>query len=285
VNGDTHDEATTKFMLAEYEDLYQNVMHLENKLFAHLSFYTTLFMGVFTASIAILGLVMSADAPVASPWIAFLLALIFGVLLVVSRFELRMTTELRIRKMKFIEGITQSRQYFVDKDPSIAQYIVLPVGRHKAPPYLRVRSKDWYQVIYLSVMNGLAASIAWTLVLWPFVAVSTAVLSAPAKWVSTALMVPPSATQTVTALLERIFFSSLAPIWLVAGLFFGWVVFYQLSYCTIMDFCADYDKRREQEMKSPSEYDLFERPLPDSWLRRSLGDWLSWFHHRTEKSK
>mgnify|MGYP001244297830 CR=1 FL=1 len=39
-------ETSVKFMLAEYQDLYQNVIHLENKLFSHLSFFTTLLLAV-----------------------------------------------------------------------------------------------------------------------------------------------------------------------------------------------------------------------------------------------
>lgn len=58
-------DATTGFMLAEYEDLYQNVMHVEDKLFGHLSFFTTLFTGILTASVAIYGLVGQKKVP---PW-------------------------------------------------------------------------------------------------------------------------------------------------------------------------------------------------------------------------
>ena len=39
--------------------------------------------------------------------------------------------------MKFVEGITQIRRYFVDQNESIAEYLMLPVGLEKAPPYLQ----------------------------------------------------------------------------------------------------------------------------------------------------
>ena len=139
----------TEFMLMEYQDLYQNIIHLENKLFHHLSFFTTLFMGIVTASIAIFQLAKETDASLSPPALLAVLSLLFGLFVIVGRFELRMVTELRIRKMKFVEGITQIRQYFVERNKSIADYLVLPIGLHKAPPYLRIRSKDWYQILYL----------------------------------------------------------------------------------------------------------------------------------------
>jgi hypothetical protein len=90
-----------------------------------------------------------------------LLFLLSMLLFVVGRFEIHMTTELRIRKMKFIEGITSIRAYFVELDGSINKYVILPKGIRKAPPYLRVGSQDWYQLIYLCVMNSVSLLIFW----------------------------------------------------------------------------------------------------------------------------
>lgn len=113
--GDVKKDVVTEFMLMEYQDLYQNIIHLENKLFNHLSFFTTLFMGIVTASIAIFQLAKESDSSLPPPALLAVLSSLFALFVIVGRFELRIVAELRIRKMKFVEGITQIRQYFLKR--------------------------------------------------------------------------------------------------------------------------------------------------------------------------
>ena len=253
---DRTDDAA-QFMLAEYQDLYQNVIHMENSLFSHLSFYTTLFMGIVTASVAILQMAGGGSALLAQPGVPGLLAVLFFLFAVVGRFELRMTTELRIRKMKFVEGITQIRQYFTNKDKAIRDYLVLPVGLQEAPPYLRVRSADWYQVIYISLMNGFSVVIGW-------------------------LFLGACVGQVIRSRLGTTAIVVLAIVWCVLGVVFFYLVFWVISYRNTVDFCASYDKRRKDVMGEESRYDLFERPLPKSRLQWTFGDWIRWFEQRRE---
>lgn len=263
MKAEAREDVSTEFMLAEYQDLYQNIMHLENKLFSHLSFFTTVFMGIVTASVAILQLGKDASSSLARPEILLGLSLLFGLFVIVGRFELRMATELRIRKMKFVEGVTQIRQYFAEKDKSVVDYLVLPVGLHKAPPYLRVRSKDWYQVIYMSFMLGIAVFIAWTCLICALATWLIQVLGAPIGWILAALV---------------------APAWLLVGALLFYLMFWEFSYRSVMDFCESYNKRREERMGRKSEYDLFECPLPESPLRWTFGDWI-WLIEQRRKVK
>jgi hypothetical protein len=274
MGANNQDNRTTEFMLTEYQDLYENVMHLENKLFNHLSFYTTLFMGIVTASVAIYQLVGDAGSWLTRPSILAVLSLVFVLFAVVGRFELRMTMELRVRKMKFIEGLTQLRQYFVDKDPTIAPYLVLPVGMPKAPPYLRVRSQDWYQVVYMSFMNGLVVFVAWILPLWLLVAAVWQMVGRVANWMFAPPLVPEGVAGVVSALVGLVLAGVIVPVWVIVGLFLWYLASWEFSYRTMMEFCADYDESREARMGKPTEYDLLERPAPRCLLRRSLGDWI-----------
>jgi hypothetical protein len=252
-----HREKTTaEFMLAEYQDLYQNVMHLENKLFSHLSFFTTLFLGIVTASVAVLRLVGDISASLTRLLTVALLSMLFVLFLVVGRFELRMTTELRVRKVKFIEGITEIRRYFVDRDEVIEGYLVLPVGVEKAPPYLRSRCKDWYQILYISLMRGIAALIGW--MLWIRVFVSTAIVPA---------------SRHVGPKLARVIVPSL---WVLGGLLVAALVFWRLSLKSALEFCRRYDEMRVARTGKESEYDLLEPPLPVSRLKWTFGDWMAW---------
>jgi hypothetical protein len=254
-------KATAEFMLAEYQDLYQNVIHLENKLFNHLSFFTTLLVGIVTASIAIVQLVGETSGPLSRPIAVASVSLLFLLFFIVGRFELRMTTELRVRKMKFIEGITEIRRYFVDRDKVIEDYLVLPVGVEKAPPYLRVRCKDWYQILYISLMNGMAAFLFWVLPLWLVVRVVTEPVGSRVGLILTVIIVAS---------------------WLAVGLLIFYLGFWWLSYNSALEFCERYDEMRADKMGEESQYDLLEPPIPDSALKRTFGDWIAWLTERSE---
>lgn len=255
---------TTEFMLAEYQDLYQNIMHLENKLFNHLSFFTTLFVGIVTVSITIFRLAGRESTALSRPTTLALLSLLFLLFLVVARLELRMTTELRIRKMKFIEGITKIRQYFVDKDEAIEDYLVLPVGIKKAPPYLRVRCKDWYQILYVSLMNGMAAFVTWGLPLWFFIRLVKGLVGGLAGLILTAMIVPG---------------------WIAVGFLIFYFMFWHFSYKSVVEFCRRYDEMRTDRIGAESEYDLMEPPLPKSRLKWTFGDWMAFVTQAQQRTK
>lgn len=143
-----------------------------------------------------------------------------------------MATELRIRKIKFVEGLTQIRQYFVDRDESIAGYLVFPVGLKKAPPFLRKRSKDRVQLFYMSFVNGISSLIAWLLAKgW----ILDLVRRAPrqACW-----------PEVVRCL------------WFLMCLPLFFLVFWVLCYNRAQSSCEHYDQIREKKVGGKSEYDF-----------------------------
>lgn len=262
-SGDTANSAV-EYMLAEYQDLYQNIIHLENNLFNHLSFFTTLLIGIVTASVAIVQLVGDRSGPLSGPIAVASVSVLFLLLFIVGRFELRMTTELRVRKMKFIEGITAIRQYFVDRDEAIKDYLVLPVGVEKAPPYLRVRCQDWYQILYISLINGAAAFLFWVLPLWLVVK-----------------LVTKSVPSTTGLILTVVTVGS----WLVGALLIFYLAFWWFSYKSAMEFCERYDEMRVERIGQESRYDLLEPPIPESILKRTFGDWIAWLTEPQEDTE
>jgi hypothetical protein len=139
----------------------------------------------------------------------------------------------------------------VDYDRSVERYLPLPVGIKKAPPYLRVGSHDWYQMLYMVFMNGLGALVA---AVCPLPYVLQRIGKMCPSWISLAL-VPAVALP----------WSALA--------FLGWLYFCPFSYKVVMDFCASYDSRREATTGQKSEYDLLQRPLPKQRVFWTLGDW------------
>jgi hypothetical protein len=250
---------TVDFMIAEYKDFYENVMHLETKLFNHLSYYTTLLLGIVTASVAILKLFEDQGTPL-STGLLWLFAP-FLVFAIIGAYELRMTTELRVRKMKFVEGITQIRQFFVDYDKPVESYLMLPVGIKKAPPYLRVGSHDWYQMLYMVFMNGLGAAAA-TVCPLPYILERIGKMFP--SWISSPLVLTVALAWSALVCLV-------------------WLYFCPFSYKVVMDFCASYDKRREATTGQKSEYDLLQRPLPRHCVFWTLGDWVYWLHTQRQR--
>jgi hypothetical protein len=249
-----------QFLLEEYRDLYQNVMHLENKIFNHLSFYTTVFLGSVTASIAILQL--TPNNTHLSSYDALGLLFITNILLyIVGRFEIHMTSELRIRKMKFIEGITSIRGYFVELDDSINEYIILPKGLKKAPPYLRIGSQDWYQLIYLCVMNSISFMTSWFTIPY-FINLCRNIITNSEYYLLMVFVMP----------------------WSIVGFIFSIIIFWEFSYTRVMDECSYYDNVRVERMNNPIEYDLLERKLPDKKYKWSASDWFRFFDKYRRKS-
>jgi len=262
-NGLRRDEGpmtdSTGFLLAEYQDLYENVMHIEKELFDHMSFYTGLFTATVAASITFIGLMDKFAPPMGLPVVAIGLIILWVILLVIGRIELRMTTELRVSKILFVEGLVQARLYFVDKEPALRNYLTLPVGIRMAPPYLRRQSKDWYQIVYISVMNACSSAALFvclglllSAVALPFVGL--------ALWVSSAFWV----------------------VYVVIGVWVSGCVFWAYSYRSVSEYCERYDRRRWERMAADSEYNLLSTELPN-WRHRTFGDWVIWIENRRRR--
>jgi hypothetical protein len=190
-----------------------------------------------------------------------LLFLLNILLFVVGRFEIHMTTELRIRKMKFIEGITTIRAYFVELDDSVNKYLVLPIGLKKAPPYLRLGSQDWYQLIYLCFMNWISLITAWFTLPY-FVIICWNIIFNKKDHL----------------------YILFVGIWTFIGLFLSVFYSWELSYKRIMDTCATYDKERIKRMDNPIEYDLLEVKMPENKIKYSISDWVRFFNSNRGRS-
>lgn len=249
-----------EFMIAEHQELCDNVMHLEKELFDHMSFYTGLFTASLAAAAAVLGLSDKLSDPRGLPTLFALLAPLFALLFFVGRLELRMTMELRVRKMKFVEGITQTRLYFAEQDPSILKYLSLPVGVQKAPPCLRRQSKDWYQVIFLSALNAFCV----LLIFGCFLPLLVALIQGG----------------SVPVLVAGLVYSVYAAVAFAAVM----LVFWQLSYRTVTRDCDEYDAKRERSC-GESKYDLLVREPPKGARHRTFGDWIVYFEEKARRKQ
>jgi len=235
------DSPASEFLLVEYQNLYQNVMAIERRLFHHLLFCLITFIGIVTASLALYQLLMLATPSTNERAAAVArLSLLFVLFVIVGQFELRLIGSLHIQKVKFIEGLAQIRQYFVANEEAIAPYLALPVGLHKNPPSFSPRSQDWYLVVFLSLMNGLAAAIAWVSPLWIL-----------ALWLVH--------THTPTIIV-----GAAVSIWILLGLAAFGLVFLKWSYQSVADSCSIYDRAHEEKTGITNGYGLIEQARPRS---------------------
>lgn len=258
---------SSRFMLASYNDLSQNVMHIEGQLFTHMSFFLTLFIGVLTAAGAIAQLTKQTNQPVSLSGTIGLFALPFLLLCLIGQFEVEMIMQLRVRKIKFIEGIVKAREYFANIDPDLVNYIVLPARLEKTPPYLRVRSEDWFKLVFVISLNTFSILAFWTGL--PLL-VTTLI---------TRIIPIGSASNTFWMIIIILFWA----FWLVVGVLLC-IVYWFTRYERMMNYCSYHDKQREKTMGKRSEYDLLEVPISKSWVKRSLSDWFLLLEQRRNKN-
>lgn len=150
-------------MLEEFRDLYQNIMHIEDKILRLMTFYTTLFIGILTAALAIISQLPTSNTAVTTQDALRLCIFLSITLFIVAGYTLQMTIELRIRKIDFITALIRIREFFINSTPEISDYVLV---RHKvigSPEYLRGGSEDWYQIVYLIFLFGLSFMITWVL--------------------------------------------------------------------------------------------------------------------------
>ena len=259
-------EDSSKFMMESYKDLSQNVMHIEGQMFNHMSFFLTLFIGVLTATIAIIQITRIPNQPINLITTIGILSVPFFFLYLVGLFEVEMILQLRFRKIKFIEGIAKAREYFIKSDLKLADYVVLPATLEKAPPYLRVNSEDWWKLCFVVMLNTVSLIIFWFS--FPFFI----------NW-----LLGGSLFVLLSSILGQAVAICLIYIWAVlviicCGLFFG-----LLPYRRIMIESLRLDKKREELMGKPSEYDLLSFPTSKSHVRWSLHDWFIFLKHGTCK--
>jgi len=258
------DNTSVKFLLEEYGDLYQNMIHVERKLFDHLALFVTLFLGLSSVGVGVYQFAVRGESAMTGELFPLLIGLLYLVLFLVGNFQLRMVIELRIRKMRFIDNIALIRQKFWEIDQALKDYLVLIRDISQRPPSLRIGAHDWYQVLFMLFIMTLSFFISLVLI-W--------------LWLSGCLL---SKVQPLVS-------SRIAP---MVVLVLGWIVCaviafyacYVLYSRTMEYFRRDEAERRkryrefdEKSEKGSWDYDLLRYPRPAKrwwWTLGDLADYL-----------
>jgi hypothetical protein len=140
-------------------------------------FYTTLLLGLITASIALVSLGAGTSTtsmsktlqPIKLEW----LGILWLGFVTVGFLELHYFMELRIRKIKMVDRIVAIRELFSNIASDLVKgllqdKLLFITGIRQSPPYLRRPSGEWYLILYICALNATALVFSiWALALFP----------------------------------------------------------------------------------------------------------------------
>jgi diadenosine tetraphosphate (Ap4A) HIT family hydrolase len=146
-----NDDFERNFLLREYQETHSYFINVEQSMADLLKFYNS---------------VLAMLIPVGAVLFQFLkgslsfvfMAILTFVFFLLGLYVLAMYIELRIRKIKTLEQIAVFREKMIEVNPGLKDILKMITSIRLCPPYLRRPSSEWYTVIYISFVNGLAAA-------------------------------------------------------------------------------------------------------------------------------
>lgn len=154
------------FLRSEFETSANYFNHIESKLLNMVTYYTTLLIAVVSASSFVAGSSTFGSmtfGPVREPQ-EFFVGLATFLFFLIGIFLLGMYTELRVRKIRFLEEMAAIRSYFVATGKKlgvdISRALIMVTNVAACPPFLRRPSEDWYTVVVMIFVNAIALGCA-----------------------------------------------------------------------------------------------------------------------------
>jgi hypothetical protein len=148
----------------ELQETNKYFLQIESTMYDAMKFYSTLVLGVITASIALASMEVEA-ASSGTPslittqvqkmrWLGFLW-LVFAAIGSLTRLYF---LELRIRKIRMIDRLAAIRDYLATRDGGAVATLltndaVFITGVLRSSPYLTRPSGEWYLMLYLCILN------------------------------------------------------------------------------------------------------------------------------------
>ncbi len=148
------------FLQSEFETSAEYLSHVEDKLLNVLIFYSTLLFGVVSAC----SYIAAADLFAKLYWLRpVLIGVASGLFSAIGILLLGVYTDLRVMKVRTLEQMASVRSHFVVHAKSLGMGIGRAVGKPSAvsacPKFLERPSDDWYTVVLMAFVNGLAVSV------------------------------------------------------------------------------------------------------------------------------
>jgi len=153
----------------ELQETNKYFLQIESTMHDAMKFYSTLVLGVITASIALASMDVKAASSAAPSlittqaqkmrWLGFLW-LVFAA---IGYLTLLYFLELRIRKIKMIDRLAAIRDYLATRDAGAVASLLrndalFITGVLRSPPYLRRPCGEWYLMLYLCILNAVGIS-------------------------------------------------------------------------------------------------------------------------------
>jgi len=157
----------------ELQETNKYFLQIESTMHDAMKFYSTLVLGVITASIALASMeVKTVSSGVPSlittqaqkmRWLGFLW-LVFAA---IGYLTLLYFLELRIRKVKMTDRLASIRDYLATREGGAVETLLrndalFITGVRWSPPHLRRPCGEWYLMLYLCMLNAVAVGFfAW----------------------------------------------------------------------------------------------------------------------------
>ena len=238
-----------EFLLNEYTQINIYLVNIEKSMLDLLKLFTT-----------VLALIVPVSAFISKFVEKNMAGLFLGLLLLIFFFLgvyiLAMYIELRIRKIKTLEQIVVFRQQFILRHCSVfSKFLKMINSIQETPPYLRIPSSEWYTVIYISFINGLAFSLSCCFIL---------------LWLIKYLI---NTLEVSNFILGLVFFILFLTLLIISSFsLFGWATKY----------CHGYDIEREKIYSVSNQYNLLETEVKFSKFFKLLEKLAKYYEHKIE---
>jgi len=151
----------------ELQETNKYFLQIESTMHDAMKFYSTLVLGVITASIALASMEVKAASSGAPSlittqaqkmrWLGFLWLVFAGI----GYLTLLYFLELRIRKVKMIDRLSSIRDYLATRERGAVETLLrndalFITGVTWSPPHLRRPCGEWYLMLYLCMLNAVA---------------------------------------------------------------------------------------------------------------------------------
>jgi hypothetical protein len=170
----------------ELQETNKYFLQIESTMHDAMKFYSTLVLGVITASIALASMEVKAASSGAPSlittqaqkmrWLGFL----WFVFAAIGYLTLLYFLELRIRKVKMIDRLSAIRDYLAARERGNVETLLrndalFITGVSWSPPYLRRPCGEWYLMLYLCILNAMGIgffiwAFQWLTIGWLFAA-------------------------------------------------------------------------------------------------------------------
>jgi len=138
----------SEFLISEYQQTHAYFINVEKSMLDLLKLYNFVLSLLVPISAVLFRIFDTMHY--------FFVSALSFVFFLLGLYILGMYLELRVRKIKTLEQIAVFREKLIAADESFSEFLRMITSIKDCPPYLRRPSSEWYTVVYITFLNGIA---------------------------------------------------------------------------------------------------------------------------------